>query len=153
MGKTNWDKVGYHTDFTLTTLKSLYSLCVYLEQKCRDLLSCVKTSQQGQQGLSLELESHRVGKAEVSLRTVSPVESLLLPVQMKEWPALLWLMNNYTFNTTSCPSCLFACLCVHNLKCLQALHSAVFGKNQSLSPHFQPFRTWHNQTSAVKVNS
>lgn len=48
MGKTNWDKVGYHTDFTLTTLKSLYSLRVYLEQKCRDLLSCVKTSQQGQ---------------------------------------------------------------------------------------------------------
>lgn len=91
-----------------------------------------------------------------SLHTMScSKESPLLSVQMKEWPALLWLMCNYTFNTTFCPSCLFARVCVHDLKCHQALHSAIFGKKQqpSICAKFQSFRAWHCQTSAIKVNS
>lgn len=77
--------MGYSTDFTLTTLKCLYSLRVYLEQNSMNSLSCGKTSQRGKQGLSLGVEEHRVEGRGFPLLTVScSKESPLLSVQIKE---------------------------------------------------------------------
>lgn len=135
MGKTgeaNWSKVGSGTAFTLTVLAfsmcaPLFSMCVYLEQKGHELVipwynsTARKTRPEPVSGEPWG------GQAEVSLCTHSP---FALSANERV-TALLWLMCNCTFNTSSCPSCLFACACVLSLKCHQALHSAMLGKRKT----------------------
>lgn len=51
MGKANWNRMGYSTNFTLPTQKDLFSLHVYFEQRGMNPLACGETSQGGKQSL------------------------------------------------------------------------------------------------------